>query len=74
MQQRQVGEVRVQPLAQTLRLADIDHPAVLVAESVDARPDRDGAWSGAVRRRIRHAVEPNVSGCHRSARDPAADA
>ena len=56
VQARDVGEVRRQPAAQALGLADVDHSSVLIPESVDARLDRDGPGSGAVSRGIRHGV------------------
>ena len=40
VQAGEVGEVGVQPLAEGLRLADVDDPAALVAEPVDARATR----------------------------------
>src|SRR3984893_6534050 len=49
-----VSEVGGQPAAQAHGLADIDHPSVLVPESVYAGLDRDGPGRGAVSRGIRH--------------------
>ena len=50
----EVLEVRRQPGAQAARLADVDDPAVLVAEAVDARLLRDRSRRGTVRRRVSH--------------------
>ncbi len=52
----EVGEVRVQPGAQVLGLADIDHAAALVAELIDAWRLRNRARRRPVRRRICHAA------------------
>ena len=49
-----VGEVGVEPLAQVDRLADVDHPAVAVAEPVDAGPGGDGAGGRPIARRVSH--------------------
>ena len=55
VQRGDVGEVGVQPLPQALRLADVDDPAALVAEPVDARaragscPARGGTSTGRAR-------------------------
>ena len=64
---RQAADVRkvgVQPAAQALGLADIDHPAVRVAEPVDARLDRNRPGSRPVRRGIGHRsrLVPVLSG------------
>ena len=53
-----VLEVGGQPRAQRLGLADVDDPAVLVAEPVHPRVDRDLPWPGAVRRRVSHRGHP----------------
>ncbi|MDT7785775.1 MAG: hypothetical protein QOF58_4194, partial [Pseudonocardiales bacterium] len=52
-------EVRVQPAAQALRLADVHDPATGVAELVDAGSLGNRAHSWAVRRGICHAVKTN---------------
>ena len=57
-----VLEVRGQPRAQRLGLADVDDPAVLVAEPVHTRVDRDLPWPGAVRRRVSHRSHPPAGG------------
>ena len=63
----QVGdvlEVRRQPRPEAVGLADVDDPAALVAEPVDARVVRDRARRGTVRRRICHSPtlrRPGVS-------------
>ncbi len=56
VQVAEVGEVGVQPLAQALRLADVDDPAALIAELVDPRFERDRARRGPVGRGIGHAI------------------
>ena len=56
-QARQVGEVGVQPAAQALGLADVDHPAVRIPEPVDARFDGDRPGSRSVRRWIGHGFQ-----------------
>ena len=53
-----VLEVRRQPRAEVLRLADVDDPAPGVAELVDARLGRDLARLRTVRRRVRHVLNP----------------
>ena len=54
MQVGEVLEVRRQARAQAARLADVDHPAPLVAEPVDARRVGDGPRRGTVGRRVGH--------------------
>ena len=56
VQTPEVGEVGVQPGPQVLGLADVDDPAVLVAEPVDPRGLGNGPRSGSVGRRICHAA------------------
>ncbi len=54
VQAGEVGEVRVEPLAQALGLADVDDPAVRVGEAVHPRGLRDGPRGRAVRGGIGH--------------------
>ncbi|CAM2932428.1 hypothetical protein SAXI111661_09050 [Saccharomonospora xinjiangensis] len=58
MQAGEVREVGVQPAAQALRLADVDDPAVRVAELVHAGRVGDGSRRGSVGGRVGHAVQP----------------
>ena len=67
VQVRDVLEVRRQPRPQALGLADVDDPAVLVAEPVDARLGRDRPGSRPVRRRVGHVANPTRAVCQ----DPA---
>ncbi len=62
MQRGEVGEVGVQPLAQVLRLAHVDDPAVLVTEPVHPGGFGDRARCGSVSRRISHAQKPSRRG------------
>jgi hypothetical protein len=54
LQIRDVGEVRRQPAAQALGLADVDDSSVRIPESVHAGLDRDGPGRGAIRCGIWH--------------------
>ena len=57
-----VLEVRRQPGAEVLGLADVDDAAAGVGEAVDARRGRDRPRGGTVRRRVGHALNPTVRG------------
>ncbi len=59
----EVLEVAGQPLAQALRLADVDHPAVLVAEAVHPGGVRDLPRPGAVAGGVGHAPNPTGGVC-----------
>ncbi|EFG65458.1 hypothetical protein SSBG_06280 [Streptomyces sp. SPB074] len=48
-------------MAQAFGLPDVDHPAVLVAESVDARRVRDLSRCGSVAGRIGHVTHPTCA-------------
>ena len=54
-QPRRIGEVGVQPRAEVLGLADVDDPAVRVAEAVHARIGRNFTRLGSVTRWICHS-------------------
>src|SRR5690606_28965601 len=54
-----IGEVRVQPAPETLRLADVDHAAVRDTEPVHPGSVRDGSEGGSITRRIGNVSEPN---------------
>ncbi|GAB4002406.1 hypothetical protein GCM10029992_40540 [Glycomyces albus] len=56
-----VGEIGVEPIAEVLGLADVDDPAVPVAETVDARFGWDRAGRG------------TVINCHKTRLYPAPD-
>ena len=62
VQVRQVLEVVRQALAQALRLSDVDHPAVLVAEPVHPGRVRDRTRPGAVAGGIGHVSHPTGEG------------
>ncbi len=59
----EVLEVAGQPLAQALRLADVDHPAVLVAEAVHPGGVRNLPRPGAVAGGVGHAPNPTGGQC-----------
>src|SRR3954470_3925457 len=65
VQRRDVLEVRGEPRTQRLRLADVDDPAVRVAEAVDPRVGGDLPRLRSVGRRIRHGVHPMSGPRHR---------
>ncbi|SIL08064.1 Uncharacterised protein [Mycobacteroides abscessus subsp. abscessus] len=54
MQTRDVGEIGGESAAQALGLADVDDPAMRIAESVDTRLDGDRAGSRSIGRGIGH--------------------
>ncbi len=62
MQSGQVLEVVRQALAQALRLSDVDHPAVLVAEAIDPGGVRDLSRPGAVAGGVGHVSHPTGEG------------
>ena len=55
MESRNILEVGIQPVTQVLGLADVDDPAVLVAETVDPWVYRDVSWFRTVGRRVSHS-------------------
>ena len=68
VQVREVLEVRRESRPQAARLADVDDPAVRVAEPVDPRRLRDRPRRGTVRRRISHPTTLRPPGESRCAR------
>ncbi len=62
---RQVLEVARQALTQALRLSDVDHPAVLVAEFVHPGRVRDLSRLGAVAGGVGHVTHPTGAGRQR---------
>ena len=73
MQVGEVGEVRVQPAAQALGLADVDHAPRRVGEAVDPGLLRDGARGGTVSGGIGHGPSSvgrgsDTPGRHRASR------
>src|SRR5262249_50751330 len=68
VQVEDVLEVRRQPAAETLRLADVDDPAVLVAEPVDARLVRNRSRGWPVGCGISHRASPHSLSLHRPLR------